>query len=428
MQRRRRDDGGGTEGAAIIAALRPVRPSTAATVAILSGSKAAGIEGSGAPVSVSNTSVNLRQRQPKGSGIGIELGSAALSNDSVVQGGANTNAIGVGLFLPGSATLRRRDGEHDQPSQQRGRIAPGARARRRYEHIEVGGVWQGSAFQGEGGEVTIADSRLTESPAGTAPALGYFGLGDEPRPGRAAHGHAGGPQTAFRARSLAINANATLDSSEVLGGVKGVFFQHGGEQGTHAHGRRRRRSTPANPASPTDRRRPRRRSGVGRHGQPSRTSRSRARSCSSSRPPASSAPEATPPSVDLHRLRRARARHRRRPATEGAIACASGRRRQHAQPNRAALFAAPITDYQLNPSSSGGRQRARGRDLAAVRPDAVEPPTSRATRAWWTATATASRSRTGARSSCRATPRRARPRPRPAPPAPETARRRASRG
>ena len=203
---------------------------------------------------------------------------------------------------------------------------------------------------------------------------------------------------------LAINANATLDSSELLGGVTRRVLPARGEQGTRRSRSRRRRSTPAKPESPTDRASTTSKSGVG--GTASHADVAIEGSILLEPQAAGVGPGGNSATVicsnsDVPSQTQAAT------GTEGTIECASGvNGNTHTEP--AALFASPITSYQLEPLLERRRQRARGRDLAAVRADAVEHgPRGQPARAS-TATATASPPRTGARSSCRATPRRAR--------------------
>ncbi len=333
----------GTEGAAIVAHFVPFTVN-AATVAILSGSKASGIEGNGAPLSVSSTSVNLASGS-QGIGIGIELGSAALSHDSVEQGGATTNAIGVGLFLPESATLEGVTVSMTNPASSAAAIRQ-ALGTARYEHIEAGGVWQGPAFQGEGGQVTIADSRLTESPAGTSPVLGYFGLGDEPGLVVQRTVMEAAPK-AVPGALLAINANATLDSSELLGGVKGVFFQHGASK----------QRTVTIAASTIDAGEAGVADGPGVHdvevgagGTASHADVAIEGSILLEQQAAGMGPGGNSATVTCSNSD-VPSQLQAATGTEGSIQCASGSAgNTHTEP--AALFSSPITGYQLNPLSS----------------------------------------------------------------------------
>jgi hypothetical protein len=94
------------------------------------------------------------------------------------------------------------------------------------EHVEVGGAWKGPALTAEGGTTTIADSRLISNPAGADAAVEFMGLGEGPGLLVQRSVLEGGP-TAKPATLFAISANMTLDSSEVLGGANGVLFDQG---------------------------------------------------------------------------------------------------------------------------------------------------------------------------------------------------------
>ncbi len=98
-----------------------------------------------------------------------------------------------------------------------------------YDHLQVGGTWTGPALESEGSATTIRDSRLTTT--GAEPAVASVESGE-------------GPGLLFQ-RSIAsvppaasyavyvVNGNATLDSSEVLGGQDAlVLVQSASKQRT----------------------------------------------------------------------------------------------------------------------------------------------------------------------------------------------------
>src|ERR1019366_3221468 len=93
-----------------------------------------------------------------------------------------------------------------------------------FSHLAVSGTWTGTAMESFGADLALTDSTLVTGGASTAPALWYDGqTGNrglllqrtllQAAPGASAD--------ALQAE----RANATLDSSEVLGGKRAVFFQ-----------------------------------------------------------------------------------------------------------------------------------------------------------------------------------------------------------
>ena len=333
----------GTKGPAIVARLTPLAVNNA-SVAILSGSLAGGIYSGDAPLSVQSTSVSLAS-SAEGLGIAIELGSASLSNDTVTQNGTKSGAAGIGLFLPEVASVEHVTVNMTNPASTTSAVRQ-ALGTARYRQLEVGGTWAGASLQAEGGDITLQDSRLIESPTSTAPALLYSGFGDEPGLFLQRTLVQANP-TAAPGALLTINANLTLDSSELLGGLSGVFMQHGASK--------ERRTTIA--ASTIDAGKPGTADGpsvhdvelgVGGAGSVGAVTIEGSvllePQSAGAGPGGNSAAIACSNSDVPNQTQSAK-------GTEGTIECATGTN-GNTSTEPAALFASPITNYQLNPSSS----------------------------------------------------------------------------
>ena len=213
----------GSEGPAIASHLTPLTLNgTAITVA--PGATSGGVVATGGTASLTNTTIALGPNS-QSYGVGVELASASLSNVSIVQEGAGPSAGGLALFLPEPASINgvRITMANAANAAVAVRQALGAA---NFERLEVGGAWTGPAYQSEGGQTTLADSRLVTSPAGIAFALAYVGFGEGPGL-LVQRSVVQAAPTAVPGALLAINGSVALDSSELLGGTKGIFFQHG---------------------------------------------------------------------------------------------------------------------------------------------------------------------------------------------------------
>jgi hypothetical protein len=92
-------------------------------------------------------------------------------------------------------------------------------------HLEIGGTWLGPvALDGEG-QVTISDGRLSENPLSTVPALlaTANGVGKGLLLQRSVLQASAAAPEALKV----VAANATTDSSEILGGKTGVLLENG---------------------------------------------------------------------------------------------------------------------------------------------------------------------------------------------------------
>ena len=183
----------GTEGTGILAAVAPLALN-GVTVTMANGSGGYGIESEFSPASLTNVAVNMANETRSGI-MAVTTGAFSANGVSVtMSNAANEQPAVVQEF--GGATLRR---------------------------LEVGGTWKGAAFEGVFGSPTLSDSRLTSSATSTKPTLIYIGTTE----GSGLLVQRSVVQDAATTKPGALlveGGNATLDSSEVLGGESGVFF------------------------------------------------------------------------------------------------------------------------------------------------------------------------------------------------------------
>ena len=194
-----------------------------ASITVANGSTAAGIESEFAPVTIDNTSVSLGSNAQVG--ILAGLGVVSLSNVSVVQASEESGGYAMEFELPSSlsvngANVTMAGAKNSEPAILQ------AFGNGTLEGLNVSGAWSGTSLVSEGGNITLRDSRLLESPAHDSSAVDYLGISEGPglfiqrSVLQAAPG-------AAPATLEVMNANATIDSSELLGGTNGVFFAHG---------------------------------------------------------------------------------------------------------------------------------------------------------------------------------------------------------
>jgi hypothetical protein len=213
--------GSGTKGTAIMAQLNPVTI-TNSTVTVAGGSTGGGIVSQFSPASISNTTVNLAPSAEHG-GITDGLASVSLSNVSVVQGGTSSSSYGLEFALPSPLSLSGVNVTMTNAASKAAGVIQ-LLGTSTFEHLTVGGAWSGPAFEAEGGNITLRDSRITQGLGSLSPALVYFGGSELPglviqRSVLQANA------TASPGVLTATNANLTIDSSEVLGGHSGVSLQ-----------------------------------------------------------------------------------------------------------------------------------------------------------------------------------------------------------
>ena len=93
-----------------------------------------------------------------------------------------------------------------------------------FSHLEIDGTWTGPALEAFGGNLTLSDSHLIASPSSEAPALKYGGF--ESSTGLfVQHSVLQAAASAKPGAVLTEEGNATMDSSEILGGRNAVYFE-----------------------------------------------------------------------------------------------------------------------------------------------------------------------------------------------------------
>jgi hypothetical protein len=198
-----------------------------ATVTVANGAEATGIEAGYAPMSVSNTTVNVGNTG--GVAVASSLGATTVANVSVTDG--TEKDPGLEFVLSKSVSL-----ENVQLTMTNAKDTdPGVEleygSADTFDALNVSGAWEGPPLGATLTGLALRDSHLTANAAGASPALE-----DE-----AANEGSGvlvqrsvlqaGP-TAIGAVA-AIDGNLTVDSSEILGGKAGVYFdQAGGKERT----------------------------------------------------------------------------------------------------------------------------------------------------------------------------------------------------
>jgi hypothetical protein len=93
-----------------------------------------------------------------------------------------------------------------------------------FSQLETSGTWRGASLEIAGGEATVSESHLLNGPLSETSALGYFSGGT----GKGLFVQRSVLQTGPKAKHGALgvlNANATTDSSEILGGQDGILFE-----------------------------------------------------------------------------------------------------------------------------------------------------------------------------------------------------------
>jgi hypothetical protein len=209
------------EGDAIGSVLAPVTID-GAFVTIANGSQSTGIFTEYAPLSLSNSTLSLGSKA-KGA-IEASSGAVNLTNDSVED--ASEKEPGVGLGLPQPLTI---DGLQVTMTNAKD-TAPGVideyGTAATVEGLDVSGSWAGTPLESVLGNITLRDSRLIAASTGTAPAAELEGGAEGPGLFAQRSVLEASPTATYAV--AAIDTNVTLDSSEVLGGKAGVFFEQGG--------------------------------------------------------------------------------------------------------------------------------------------------------------------------------------------------------
>jgi hypothetical protein len=212
----------GTKGKAIFAQLNPLTINSA-MITVANGSNAGGIESLFSPTSISNTAVSLGNTAERAA-ILTGLGAASLTNVEVIQGSSKSNGAGIVFELPTPLSLNGVNVTMTNAASKAAAVLQ-LLGTGTYEHLDVGGAWIGPAFETEGGNITLKDGRLIESSASVSPAFLYAGAGEGP--GLFIQRSVIQASAAAVPGALtALNANVTVDSSELLGGHNGVWFEH----------------------------------------------------------------------------------------------------------------------------------------------------------------------------------------------------------
>jgi hypothetical protein len=209
----------GNAGKAIIAGFNPLTVN-GTTVTLADGATGGGIMTEGSPLALTNVTVNLGNAA-KG-GIQSTFAPVSLSNVAVNVNSPTSFGLEIALPNPLSASGVKVAMENAAST------APGVAeifGTGTFDHLEVGGAWKGPAFEAEGGAVTLSDSRLIDGSASTSPAVVLLSAG-EGRGMLIQRSVLQAPAAAGPGTLLVQNSNATVDSSEILGGHSGVTFEH----------------------------------------------------------------------------------------------------------------------------------------------------------------------------------------------------------
>ncbi len=196
------------------------------SVTMETGNEGTAIEDQAVPLSLNGVGLTIANGAK---GTAIEAGLAPISIDNVMidLGNTATNAaIETEFPSPLSAnglTISMANPSDGDPAVEQ-ELGSGT-----YDHLQVGGTWTGPALESEGSATTIRDSRLTTT--GTEPAVASVESGEGPGL-LFQRSVASVPPTASYAVYV-VNGNATLDSSEVLGGQDAlVLVQSASKQRT----------------------------------------------------------------------------------------------------------------------------------------------------------------------------------------------------
>lgn len=185
------------------------------------GSEAGGIASGGGSLSVNETRV-----VNEGSASGVQFGivaegdsSAVIRNSSVSQG---SPAMGV-IFENAPATVEGLKVEMQDKADTVQAIDIESTDPASLSHVETSGEWVGPAAMILSPQVTISDSRLVSSLLAKSFAVRYSGTGATS--GLLVQRSVIEAPIKAPAALQVMTGNATLDSSEVLGGQAGVFFE-----------------------------------------------------------------------------------------------------------------------------------------------------------------------------------------------------------
>ena len=192
------------------------------------GAEAGGVYSEKSSLSVTNTDVSVVSESliPPVPMFGISAGkdsSVSMQNVRVRQSSA---AVGVELEAsPTNASdLNVEMVDASSTAQAVGSQSETPVAASSFSHLEVSGTWAGIGMQANAGDLTLSDSRIVVNPESKSPALHYSELS----PGRGLVVQRSVLQAGPSAEPGAVRAeegNLTVDSSEILGGKDGVYFE-----------------------------------------------------------------------------------------------------------------------------------------------------------------------------------------------------------
>jgi len=188
------------------------------------GSESGGIYGTKGTLAVSSTTVII-EGSPKTTQFGIVAEhdtATSIQNSVVKQGGPS-----IGVILEGAppAVNGLRVEMLDPSAVTEGVLEETEGGSSTYSHLEVSGTWAGPAMAAFGGDVTLSDSHLSTNGSSESAALKYQPVG-------ATRGLLvqrtvlkAGPK-AKPGTLVVAESNATIDSTEILGGTDGVAFEN----------------------------------------------------------------------------------------------------------------------------------------------------------------------------------------------------------
>jgi len=194
------------------------------TVNVANGATGGGIAAQGTAASLANVTVNLGNAAER-TGVQAGLGPVSLSNVTVnVGSGSKSPRSGLEVLLASSLSASGVKVAMADPSS----TVPGVIeifSNGTFAHLEVGGAWKGPAFVSEGGMVALVDSRLIGGAAGKNPAVEAISSGEGPGL-LIQRSILQASATAAPGTLVVVGSNATVDSSELLGGQSGATLVH----------------------------------------------------------------------------------------------------------------------------------------------------------------------------------------------------------
>jgi len=209
----------GTEGAAITSGFVPVTIE-GVSVLLSSGAKGGGIEVEAAPGSISGSVVHIASTAAEDPALIEELSNTTLTNDTIIDNSAKDPALE--FALPSGLTVQGVSVSMTNPANTAPAITQEFGAAL-YDRVAVSGGWSGPGWGAEGGVATFADSHLAAGAGGLGPAVEYF-QGAE-LPGLVIQRSILEASPLAAATVRAANADVTLDSSEVLGGLDALALE-----------------------------------------------------------------------------------------------------------------------------------------------------------------------------------------------------------